>query len=149
MPLSAPLEDLNVYVDFFGQSPSAESPGNSTGTQQSAASLLSPRGAHRPNVPPADYCQVGEARTCTWSEECLPSLFVLTHAHTDHLRGLIPSWAKGSNGTQVTIREPRWSSRGPIVCTEITGQLLIRRFPQLRPLVLPLKLQTPYLFLIR
>lgn len=47
------------------------------------------------------------------------------------------------------LREPWWSPRGPIVCIGITGHLLIRRFPQLRPLVRPLKLQTPYLFLFR
>ncbi|CDJ36078.1 uncharacterized protein EMH_0031350 [Eimeria mitis] len=172
MPLSAPLEALNVFVDFFGQSK-----GGHQGPPRAAGGL------HGPSSPRL-WCQAASigGPEVTWGatpsrgkgpleegplqegslEEwpcldgspafgcgfCVPSLFVLTHAHSDHMRGLRPSWGKDKFGASLASRGPSGGPPGPIVCTEMTRQLLLRMYPQLEPYLLPLQLQTPYLFYV-
>ncbi|CDJ48905.1 hypothetical protein, conserved [Eimeria brunetti] len=193
MPLSAPLGGLNVFVDFFGHTPTGRCWGPPEGTRcpqgppaprlrreavgpavkgspwvnASPRSASPSRGKRPPHEAPhregphhegplEERLPVDGSAVfgCSF---CVPSLFVLTHLHRDHLRGLHPSWGRHSDGTPARFMGPSKgpcgglseAPRGPIVCTETTRQLLLRTHPKLETYVLPLQLQTPYLFYVQ
>ncbi|PHJ19970.1 kinase domain protein [Cystoisospora suis] len=58
-----------------------------------------------------------------------PWVFFLTHFHADHIRGLCKNWHAGS-----------------IFCSEITRKFLLRRFPSLGNVTVPLQLNQVYTF---
>ena len=53
-------------------------------------------------------------------------VYVLTHVHTDHLRGLSNSW-----------------NYGPIYCSRLTCYLILNKFPDLNHVLKPLPLEQP------
>ncbi|KAL8270897.1 hypothetical protein Esti_005191 [Eimeria stiedai] len=144
MPLTSPVGPLNLFVDFFGRppegSPSRTYPAwlrccPAGGPLEEVTVPTEPSSPGEPPCPPPPTDKGGFSHLFG-CKDCLPGLFVLTHAHTDHLRGLGPSWAKGL-------------PRGPLLCTETSRRLLLQTHPYLGPLVLPLALHTPYLFFVR
>ena len=54
-------------------------------------------------------------------------VYILTHVHTDHLRGLNNSW-----------------NYGPIYCSRLTAQLILNKFPELKPMLKMVPLEQPY-----
>src|ERR1700733_1248891 len=56
-----------------------------------------------------------------------PLIYILTHAHTDHMRGLSDTFR-----------------RGPIFCSEATRALLITMFPSLMTVTTALPLDIPH-----
>lgn len=65
--------------------------------------------------------------------------FFLTHCHEDHLKGLSHSF-KGQN---YSTPNTDWR-HGKIYCSETSANLLLHRFPHLKPFVNPLKLHKVY-----
>ena len=53
-------------------------------------------------------------------------IYILTHIHTDHLRGLSNTW-----------------SYGPIYCSQITASLILNKFPKLQSYLKILPIEQP------
>ncbi|KAL8437619.1 hypothetical protein ACSSS7_000825 [Eimeria intestinalis] len=155
MPLITPVGPINVFVDVFarrpfhGGGPSGGPPawirgfgpafegggGPLDGTITVSPDPHSSGGGGA--LPGPTIRDGGASFELFGCKECVPALYVLTHAHTDHLRGLRgASWVNGP-------------PQGPLLCTETTSRLLLKGHPYLKPFILPLALHTPYLFFVR
>ena len=57
-----------------------------------------------------------------------PIVFILSHMHADHLRGLTNEFEPDIN----------WNY-GPIYCSDVTYRMMLLRFPHLEPFMIPLQ----------
>ena len=66
--------------------------------------------------------------------ELKQTIFILSHMHEDHLRGLTGEAGGSEHSPNIS-----WDY-GKIYCTQATFRLMLVRFPNLRPFLYPLEL---------